>query len=63
MANLNQITKAGTLALLNKEMGASNSAAMLTKYLELNNLYPSEPSRMPEAQDVLRERKASPLIN
>ena len=40
--NSNNITQAGKISLLNKEMSNSNSAAMLSKYLELNSLYPND---------------------
>ena len=44
-------------------MGASNSAAYLTKYLELNNLYPSDLQMSPDAKDYLKDRKPSTLLN
>ena len=40
MAELTKMDPAEAIEKLNFQMGSSNSAAFLTKYLELNNLYP-----------------------
>ena len=40
MAELTKMDPAQAIEKLNFQMGSSNSAAFLTKYLELNNLYP-----------------------
>ena len=61
MAELIKLDPAEAIEKLNHQMGASNSAAFLTKYLELNSLYPAETPKMQE--EFLNKRKPSTLIN
>ena len=60
MTSLKLINQTDALEKLNKQMGSSNSAAFLTKYLELHNLYPTD---TPHVKEILKERKPSLLIN
>ena len=48
MAELTKMDPAEAIEKLNFQMGSSNSAAFLTKYLELNSLYPAETPKMQE---------------
>ena len=61
MAELNTMNQAEAIEKLNLKMGSSNSAAFLTKYLELHNLYPSDTPKVQE--EFLNKRKPSALIN